>query len=231
MLTEIGDRVHAILSYGMRLKDRLDRGESPQLEVEQSKLKGLLLSNTTDRGWTIFTGPPKGGGLPSEGQPSPFNEGSETDRFLGLRYALVCWLDEIFTIDSPWESVWNERKLEAMLYGTNERAWRFWEQAHLAEAMPQTFALEIFFLAVILGFRGELRENPDQLESWSSATQARIARLRGHEWVAPPELDPETRVPPLRGREALQRMLAMAGLTMLLLIPFVAFFIVRSLST
>ena len=42
------------------------------------------------------------------------------------------WLDELFILYSSWESAWNERKLEGSLYGSNDRAWRFWEQARIA---------------------------------------------------------------------------------------------------
>ena len=77
---------------------------------------------------------------------------SEPTRFLGVRYGLTCWLDELFILYSPWERLWNERKLEASLYGTNDRAWRFWEQARLAESRAGSSALEVFYLCVILGF-------------------------------------------------------------------------------
>ena len=66
---------------------------------------------------------------------------------------MVCWLDELFLVDSAWDARWNESKLELALYGTNDRAWHFWEQARLADTRPGTEALSAFFLCVMLGFR------------------------------------------------------------------------------
>jgi type VI secretion system protein ImpK len=219
---EIADLVHPVFSYGLELKHRLDTGVVPLLEVEQAALKGLLLSETEARRWALF-----GGDSRTEGG----EETSRSDHFLGIRYALVCWLDEIFTLDSPWQKEWNERKLEVALYGTNDRAWKFWEQTRHAEARPEVDVLEVFFLCVMLGFAGERRDDPEKLEAWLAATQARVAKARGRDWTPPPELDPETRVPPLHGREQLQRVLLAGSLLLLVLIPLVAFVVVQSLGS
>src|SRR5262249_62306200 len=108
------------------------------------------------------------------------------EAFLGIRYALVCWLDEIFILDSPWASEWNERKLEEGLYGTNDRAWKFWEQARKAEARPGTDALEVYYLCVVLGFRGDLRNAPERLAGWRNTIESRIAKGQGQERQGPP---------------------------------------------
>src|ERR1700677_3661983 len=42
--------------------------------------------------------------------------GSNRVGFLGIRYALACWLDEIFIADSLWKDQWNDSKLETTLY-------------------------------------------------------------------------------------------------------------------
>ena len=147
------------------------------------------------------------------------NQGS--DPFLGIRYALVCWLDELFILDSPWSAEWNERKLEAALYGTNDRAWKFWDQAKRAESQQGSDALEVFFLCVMLGFRGDLREEATRLQAWVAGTQIRVAKSQAQEFTVPPELQPPTNVPPLRGRERLQRMVLIAGVVLLMLIPVV----------
>ena len=78
-------------------------------------------------------------------------------------------------------------------------------------------------------FCGELRNQPERLRQWLTATQARIAQVRGQEWTYPAELDPPSFVPPLRGRERLQKMVITGGLVLLLLIPLLAFFVVHHL--
>lgn len=225
MREEIADLVHPIIMRGLQLKRRLDRGESPSLETEHAVLKGLLLTDIEAKRWLDFGGE---GGIEFTRTDGPVGEvgRGSVHYFLGVRYALACWLDELFILDSPWESQWNERKLEAALYGTNDRAWKFWEQARQSEMRPGTDALEVFFLCVVLGFRGELRDSPAKLHSWVTATRARIAKSQQRTWPYPPEIDPPTYVPPLRGRERLERMMFFGAIEVLVLIFLTSLFIV-----
>jgi len=216
MQTEIGNLVHAVISGGLGLRDRLQAGANPTLATEQAALKALLLSEREAERWPVF-----GGDL------APSDGAGPSEQFLGVRYALVCWLDELFVIDSPWQSQWNEFKLEMGLYRTNDRAWRFWEQARLAELQPNVDALEVFYLCVMLGFQGELRGQPERLAAWVATTRERVAQVNGREWSAPPELEPVTRVPPLRSRDRFERMVMTGGIALLLLVPVIAFFLVR----
>ena len=187
MQDSIAMLVHRIFDYGLDLKARLDRGESPTIEIEQAAMKGLLLSEVESRRYAAF-----GGDLEKAGEEG-LNRGSQS--FLGIRYALTCWLDELFIVDSRWSTAWNERKLEVAFYGTNDRAWKFWVQARLAEGRPGNDAIEVFFLCVMLGFRGELREEPERLRVWVAASQTQVARGHGKKWPDPPELEPSSNVP------------------------------------
>jgi type VI secretion system protein ImpK len=235
MKDEIANLVHPVLTYGVDLKDRLDRGEDPNLESEQAQLKGLLLSDSEARRHGDFGG--EGDSAHSMASVVGATRGGDSsrragsDHFLGVRYALACWLDEIFILGSSWESAWNERKLEASLYGTNDRAWKMWEQARKAESRSGTDALEAYYLTVMLGFRGDLRDSVDKLRSWTNNAQARIFRGLGQEWPTPAELDPPINVPPLRGREQLQKVILIGGAVLLALIAVGAFFVVRELGS
>ena len=217
MQDTISSLVHPILAYGLDLKGRLDRGESPTIEIEQAALKGLLLSEVESRRYAAFGGDVEKVGDESRGR------GSQT--FLGIRYALTCWLDELFIVDSPWSKAWNERKLEVAFYGTNDRAWKFWVQARLAEGRPGIDALEVFFLCVMLGFRGELREEPERLRAWAAAAQTQVARGHGQKWPVPPELEPASNVPPLHGADRLRRFTVVAFVFLLVLIPVSTLFV------
>ncbi len=210
MREEIANLVHPVINYGLRLKERVERGDATlDLDMEQAALKGYLLSSDEARRLPDFGGDSIGNRSISVTQTGDLGRRA-ADSFLGIRYALVCWLDEIF-IDSRWERDWNEKKLETQLYGTNLRADVFWEQAKRAEARPGSDALEVFFLCVMLGFRGELRNQPEKLQAWVNNTQARIARSQGQELAMPPEHDPPTSVPPRHGKERLQRMVLLVG--------------------
>ena len=212
MQESIAQLVHPVFSYGLQLKERLSRGEALTFEIEQAALKGLLLSEIEARRWADFAGD----GDPAGGSSG---RGRGAQQFLGIRYALVCWLDELFILDSPWSARWNERKLEVALYGTNDRAWKFWEQAKQTEARSGSDAIEVFFLCVMLGFRGEVVEEPERLRGWVAAARSQLARVKGQEWVAPPELVPTSHVPPLVGRQRLLRMVVTGGVLLLVLVP------------
>lgn len=216
MQNAIASAVFPVLSHGIRLHERLKRGETPDFDAERAVLKGYLTNPEASR-WTDFGG---------EGDSRSLSMTRRGDQFLGIRYALVSWLDEIFILDSPWGDLWNERKLETELYGTNIRAELFWEQARRAEGRPGIDALEVFFLCVMLGFRGDLVEQPQRLQEWAASVQARIARGQGQEWPMPPELDPPINVPPLHGREQVQRMVLIGGMLLLVVTLLVALFAV-----
>src|SRR5262245_39001938 len=153
MQDDLANLVYPIITTGVTLKERVDRGEDVDLEREQGRLKGMLLTETEAGRYGDFGGEAK---PPTLTNGSAGREGNAADGepFLGIRYALVCWLDEMFVLDSGWSEAWNERKLEGALYGTNDRAWRFWDQAKRAEKRPTADALEAFFLCVMLGFSG-----------------------------------------------------------------------------
>jgi type IV/VI secretion system ImpK/VasF family protein len=214
---DIANLVYPVLGHGLRLKERLDGGEVPSIDVEQAALRTMLLTEADARRRPDF-----GGDVERPAQTVVADAATEGRAFLGVRYALACWLDELLILHSPWSAAWNERKLEATLYGTNDRAWKFWEQAELAAARPTPDALEGFFLCVVLGFRGELGLEPERFATWFRATQDRLARGPVQPWQAPPELDPPTYVPPLRARDRLHRLVLTGGLILLCLVPVAA---------
>ncbi len=223
---ETASLVHPVLTYGLALRERLEAGEAPPLDSEQATLMGLLLSEREARRWPDYGGAP----AQERDRTSGHAEGAGAERFLGARYALVCWLDELFVLSSPWRERWNEHKLEVALYASNDRAWRFWDQARLAAARGGP-ALAPFFLCVMLGFRGELGLEPDRLREWVATARAQLARGPGKEWSAPPEREPAARVPPLSGRRRLQRLVLVAGGVLLALVPVLAFVLAYRLSS
>jgi type VI secretion system protein ImpK len=228
MREEIANLVHPVLARGLDLRDRLLSGEDPPFEVEQSALISQLKSEREARQWPEF-----GGDDPDARHPvrasGPADTG-EQERFLGARYALACWLDEMFILDTPWSQHWNEYKLEMRLYGSNDRAWRFWDQARLAASQAGGDALEVYFLCVMLGFTGQYAEQPDQLAAWITTTRTQLTHIREAQWRPPPGLEVLTRVPPLRGRWALKRMLLVTSATLLALVPVLAIFLARGFS-
>lgn len=225
MHRELADVVHSVIGYALELRDRIRQEEELDLLAEQATLREMLLTGTeisrvADYGPDAAT---PSIAMTSTGSSKKPATNNNTDGFLGVRYALVCWLDELFVLSSPWSTAWNERKLEVSLYGSNDRAWRFWQQAELARQRTTTDALEAFYLCAMLGFWGELREHPERFQEWTLAARSRLACDPARKWRALPELQPPTYVPPRRGRHRLQRMVLVCGGTLLLLVPIVTF--------
>jgi type VI secretion system protein ImpK len=217
MREEIANLVYPVLTHGLRLKKRLADGDAPDFATAQNELQGLLQSTNQAQRWADFGGDrPIGDSI----------RGRSGDQFLGIRYALVCWLDEIFILDSSWKDQWSEHSLEVDLYNSRERAWRFWEQADRAAARPSTDALEVFFLCVMLGFRGDKGGTPGELKQWSERVKAQLDKGQGAEFSLPVEGQPRTFVPPLAGTARLQNMLVAAGVALLVLVPALVFMLV-----
>jgi len=207
MREEIANLVFPVLTHGLRVKERLGSSEPPDFRAAQKELQGLLLADNAAARWPDYGGeaaPVRGGGRSG-------------DAFLGIRYALVCWLDEVMIADTPWEREWTENKLEQALYETNDRAWQFWDQADRAAREGRTDALEAFLLCAMLGFRGNKQSEDvkDKLKEF----QDQIDAGQGREWAAPVGSQPKSFVPPLQGEQRKQKMLFYAIVALLLLIP------------
>jgi type VI protein secretion system component VasF len=213
-------QIHQVLGAGLELKEKLERGESPTFDIEHARLKGLLLGDSELRYLPDYTGDGAGGSAASSfRQTQAGMRGGEA--FLGARYALACWLDEIFIADSPWSSPWTEQTLEVALYGgSSQRAWRFWEQAKKSEARSGGDALEAYLWCVMLGFRGE---PPPDLHpaQWVEGVRKRLVTARSQDFAQPAERELPTFVPVLRGRDRFGTMLRV-GAGVVALIAFAA---------
>jgi type VI secretion system protein ImpK len=191
---DMANQVYDVMLHGLKLRERVAAGERPHLGTEQAKLKSMLGSASSPPPWGSESDPNKSVGAEHAAR-----------EFLGIRYALTCWLDELL-IDAGWRE-WDEHKLESALYRTNIRYSNFWSQARLAEAVPSAAdAQEVFLLCVLLGFRGEMAETPDRLREWVQTTRSRVTRHLGKELPPLPEKAPVTDVPPLLGIEGYRRM-------------------------
>jgi type VI secretion system protein ImpK len=223
MRDEVAELVYPVLTLGLDLKERLERGEPADIDKAQSDLKQRL----ADRRWNELG---EGGPVdPFLSQTVTGTRMASSPRFLGIRFPIVCWLDELFVVNSRWGQLWEERLLEWALYGHRLRANLFWEQAERAEVRPGSDALEVYYLCVMLGFRGDYRERPDQLQAWVDKVRPQVIRGYGEE---PPQRDsstPENYVPLLTGRDRFQAMLIVWGWVLALLALAVGFTIMAAI--
>lgn len=191
---------HRVIRYAVTLLEELQDGETRDLDAEQATLTNLLRD---------VSGP------------------EESGPELGARYALVSWLDELFTVRSPWSADWNEQKLESTIYGSNDRAREFWRQAKLAEAKPNEATLSVYFLCVALGFRGELRADRAGLDAWVQRVRARVTHVAPRNQVPRAALSRRTPVRQLHGCARTRRFAAVASVTTLCAIPLATYALVQ----
>ena len=230
MKDEIAKVVYPVINKGLQLQEQVRQGRGHlDPETEQAELRSLLLGESASKRWTDYGGDGGGGALDSSFRPQDAGRRSR-DNFLGIRYVLTCWLDEIM-VDSSWGEWWKEHTLEHQLYGMQDRADVFYEQLKRAETRSGSDALEVFYLAVMLGFRGRYSGDPDPLRDKVKDIPNRIAQSLGREWPAPDGTEPVTNVPPLRGRERHQKMTLAWGGAMLVTVLLVAFFLVSQFWT
>ena len=198
MTSEFSDLVYKVISYTLDLKDRVEGETAPDLEAERGRLIELLPANA-------------GVGLQSD-----YSGDGRT--FLGARYALTCWIDELFIVHSIWADRWKPLVLEQALFGTRLRAERFWEQAEIVLRRPNAprpsnppgpDALETYFLCIILGFRGTHRENPGKVREYIDEMRPQVAKAA--EWPYPGDLGVKTNVEPLIGSATLRKVVAVYG--------------------
>jgi type VI secretion system protein ImpK len=215
MTPEFSELVYKVISFTLDLKDRVDEGVEPDLEKERGRLIELLPVNA-------------GAGI-------QVDYAGDGRIFLGARYALSCWIDELFIVYSPWAERWKPLILEQALFGSRVRAEKFWEQAEIVlrrpsaprpSSLPGPDALETFFLCIILGFRGTHRENPGKIREYVEEMRPQVARAS--DWPMPADQGVKTNIEPLLGREALLRVVAVYGSFTLLIL--LALLIVLQLS-
>lgn len=216
--------VYPILERGLRLREAREQKRAGSVEDEQAALLGDL-----NRKELRELDEAIAGSRAREAREESFDLQTQSrSRFLGYRYILACWLDEIMLkfgdANDHWAQTWENQKLETHLFGTNVRAVAFPNQAVLLLRQGQLEeALEITFLCVMLGFRG-VWEDPQpeglpSLESWVQNTRERIAgRLSRQELKLLPLEPPAALMTPLTWRDRLQRMVFVAGGVVLILL-------------
>lgn len=132
------------------------------------------------------------------------------------KYAICGWIDARL-IGSPWKESnwWNNNCLELRYFKTQLAHHRFFEKAIEAEGLPEKDALEVFYLAVVLGFRGFYKDPPagvrekaneldlpDSMERWCQKV-ARSLHLRQGRPEIPGQVIIGGEKGPLQGRNLL----------------------------
>jgi type VI secretion system protein ImpK len=190
MTPKFSQAVDPVFSYVLGLLERIEAGENPPIKEERLRIRGRL-----DQ---------------AEGQL-----GQTVDWQLA-KYALVAWIDEMLILDAPWDGRgrWKEDALEVEIFNTRMRHELFYLKAKEATSLSHKDALEVFYLCVVLGFRGlyrdpaaaaalaEPRQLPPDLDTWAKQTGMGIQLGQGRPQVSDGS-EPIHGAPPLEGASLL----------------------------
>lgn len=187
MSPEFASAIDPLFLCVLDLLDRIGRGEDRQpaeeRELVQNRLRGAEDQIGSKPGWEL------------------------------AKYALVSWIDDML-IEAPWDgrNWWENNSLEFAHFKTRDRATLFFVKATEAGELSRRDALEVFYICVVLGFRGlyalpdaavlaEHRDLPIDVEDWARRTSRSIELGQGR-----PTFHASTRIgdgaPPLSGRFA-----------------------------
>ncbi len=161
MRPEFAKAVDPIFEHVLRLLDRIDQNELVSPEEEMHRVKAMV-----DRADATM-------GAGREWQLA--------------KAGLIYWIDEVL-IQAPWEgrNFWYEACLERQYFNKRDAARDYFVDAKEASGSPQRDALEVFYIGVILGFRGlyddpekwydliQQFELPDSLQEWVKQTAQAI---------------------------------------------------------
>lgn len=130
------------------------------------------------------------------------------EHFQLAKRALVFWVDEILTLNDP---NWEHHTLEWHYYQSHDRAWLFYVDAETKARRASADVIEVFYLALVLGFEGDIADgfhrvgNPIPAEMSEEQARSRwaeeLAREIPQKQKSPPPAKPalEGDVHPLWG--------------------------------
>ena len=157
MTPDFSQAVDPIFGYVLELLDRIENSQSLSPEEERLRIRTLIDQAEASVG--------------------------KSPEWKLAKYGLVSWIDEML-VDSPWDGRewWSNNVLEMQLFNSRKAFDQFYVHAEEASTLRGKDALEVFYVCVILGFRGLYRDVesgpalaqslnlPSSLEEWSRQT-------------------------------------------------------------
>jgi len=200
MTPKFAEACDPVMLHILALLDRINRDEKPVPQDERLRIRALI-----DQAEALL------------------GAGNE---WRLAKYALASWADEML-VDAPWagRDWWSNNVLEMELFNTRQCYDQFYLQAKEASTLPQRDALEVFYVCVVLGFRGLYRDPefsqqtiqalglPADVDAWAKQAAMAVRLGQGRPALAGKQKE-IAGDPPLRSRYfALWSGLALALLT------------------
>ncbi len=190
MTPEFSSLVDPVFQCVLDLVRRVERGERYDLQYERSKIRNAI--DDADR------------------RASTPRSTVPLHDFQIARKAIVYWADEVLTEAAP---DWKDILLEREYYETRSRASKFYVEGELNGMNGSPDVAETFYLALVLGFVGDIRDafrnhlnrdlpagasDPDAArEAWARQLEQRIRQAEAPEITGQPL---EGHVAPLTGQ-------------------------------
>ncbi|MEQ8787643.1 MAG: DotU family type IV/VI secretion system protein [Pirellulaceae bacterium] len=184
MTPEFARAVDPVIAYVVGLLDRIRDDKPVDVEQQRAAIVSLL---------------ERGGAVVGEGRSWQL-----------AKYALVSWIDEML-VETPWSDRdwWSNNVLEVELFNTRLCFEQFFVWGREAAALEHRDALEVYYVCVVLGFRGLYRNQkaseqllrarglPLTLEGWAKQTSLAIEVGQGRDALPAPQRE-FAGAPPLR---------------------------------
>ena len=229
-------RSNDVINAGMKLFQEVQDSSVVDMVDRQAELIELLDRFLTLSGTDSAVGAEKKRSMNYQGLEMGLETGVKTgglpakDDLAGVsRYLLACWLDELFVVDTALSRQWNENKLEMLMFGTNDRAWRFWDHVN-SEAVSKNIEVQQIALSCIMqGFQGQMVESQSELSAWVEKCKNSFFMKAQDSWTPPPGLPIIADTPVLKGRGELDSVIRIALVFGVILLPVISFLVVYSI--
>jgi type VI secretion system protein ImpK len=186
MTPKFAQAIDPVMLHVLGLLDRISREERPSPPDERLRIRALI-----DQAEALL--------------------GASEQWQLG-KYALAAWIDEML-VDAPWDGRdwWSNNVLEMELFSSRECYDRFYILAKEASTLANRDALEVFYICVVLGFRGLYRDPdfsrstiqalglPEHVEAWARQAAMSVRLGQGRPQITGKRRD-LSGAPPLRAR-------------------------------
>jgi len=167
MSPEFAKAVDPVFLYVFRLIDQIQEGVQPHPEEERVRVRGML-----DQAGAVL---------------------GQTPDWELAKYALASWIDEMLIVEAPWRGNdwWKNNSLEWEYFNSQDCSEQFYLKAKEASTLRRKDALEVFYVGVVMGFRGMYRDPqraaamsealqlPPNLDTWARQTAMAIQLRQG----------------------------------------------------
>lgn len=193
MTPRFAKAVDPVFAYVLDLFDRIDRG----LKINAIEEKARINSQLQTAGTML-------------------SESEEWARY--AKYALIAWIDSELATVREWEGRdwWLQNSLEIDYHGQGLANHDFYYRAKEAGTLASKDALEVFYVCVVLGFRGfyenantedrmriiDSLQLPPDLKSWTKRQAQAIRLQQDRPQISDTSKQPDF-APPLDGKQTL----------------------------